>query len=170
MSSQVKGVVIGLVDDLDDPEDLGRIRVRYPWLEGNPISNWARVVTLFASAETGVHFRPEIGDEAVLGFDRNSIDHPFILGFVWSGENRPPELDSDAQRLVTTISGHRMVFDDNEDDPALTIEDASGNKITMNKEGVVVESAKDITLKGQNITVDAKQQLTLKGNPVHINP
>ncbi|MFC4260980.1 phage baseplate assembly protein V [Marinobacter lacisalsi] len=170
MNSQVKGVVIGLVENLDDPEELGRIQVRYPWLEGEPMSNWARVVTLFASAGTGMHFRPEIGDEAVLAFDRDDINHPFILGFVWSGENTPPELDSNAQRLVTTIAGHRMIFDDDDSDPSLIIEDAGGSRVTLNGDGIMIESSADLTVKGQNISVEAGQQLTLKGNPVHINP
>lgn len=36
------GVVIGLVDDLDDPDGLARIRVTYPHLADEP-SNWARL-------------------------------------------------------------------------------------------------------------------------------
>ena len=37
------GVVIGIVTDLRDPEDLGRIKVKFPWLSDDYGSDWARV-------------------------------------------------------------------------------------------------------------------------------
>lgn len=169
MANRIQGVVIGIVEDLNDPEGLGRVRVRLPWLGGEPLSHWARVATPFASAETGFHFRPQVGDEALLAFEHGNTDYPYVLGYLWSGENTPPALDSDAQRLVTTIAGHRLVFDDG-DQPSLTIEDGNGNKLVMNAEGIQIESAKDVLIKGANINIEADQQLTLKGNPVHINP
>ena len=52
----------------------------------------------------------------------------------------------------------------------MTIEDAAGNKLVLNADGVTIESAGDVVVKGRNVTIEASAQLTAKGNPIHLNP
>lgn len=186
-AQSMKGVVIGLVSDLEDPEGLGRIRVTFPWMsDSDNTSNWARVAAPLAGPELGFYFQPEIGDEALLAFEMDDVRRPYILGYLWNGDNAPPQEDP-VLRTIKTVSGHSLIFDDTEGSEAVTVEDASGNKITMNSDGVAIEDANgntmtmnsdgitmessgDITLKGTNINVEASAQLTGKGNPIHFNP
>ena len=170
MSERMKGLVIGLVKDLEDPDGLGRIRLDFPWLSDNAVSNWARVAVPLAGAELGHFFQPEVGDEALVGFEMGDVNRPYILGYLWNGDNAPPSDDPNV-RLIQTISGHKLIFDDTSGSETITIEDASGNnKIVMDADGITIESAKDVTIKGQNVNIEASAQLTAKGNPIHLNP
>ncbi len=169
MTQRMQGVVIGLVIDRDDPEGLGRIRVRFPWLSDDNSSNWARVATPLAGAELGVFFQPEIDDEALVVFEQGDVRRPYIVGYLWNGDNQPPSSDP-AQRTIRTVSGHSLVFDDTSGSEQVTIEDKSGNRIVMSADGITIESAADITIKGMNVTVEAQGQLTARGNPIHLNP
>lgn len=170
MSERMKGLVIGLVIDLEDPDGLGRIRVEFPWLSDDAVSNWARVATPLAGPELGHFFQPEPGDEALVGFEMGDVNRPYILGYLWNGDNAPPGNDPNV-RLIQTVSGHKLIFDDTSGSETITIEDASGNnKIVMDADGITIESAKDVTIKGQNVNIEASAQLTAKGNPIHLNP
>ncbi len=167
MTERMKGVVIGLVTDLQDPEGLGRIRVEFPWLSDQNTSNWARVARTLAGPSLGAFFQPEVGDEALVAFEMDDVRRPYILGYLWNGDNAPPS-DDPQVRMIQTVSGHKLIFDDGE--KQITLEDANGNVVKMTSDGITIESAGDITIKGNNITIEATAQLTAKGNPIHLNP
>jgi uncharacterized protein involved in type VI secretion and phage assembly len=170
MTERMKGLVIGLVKDREDPEGLGRIRVEFPWLSDGAVSNWARVAAPLAGPELGHFFQPEAGDEALVGFEMGDVNRPYILGYLWNGDNAPPSDDPNV-RMIQTVSGHKLTFDDTSGSETITIEDASGNnKIVMDSDGITIESAKDVTIKGQNVNIEASAQLTAKGSPIHLNP
>nr|WP_256489293.1 phage baseplate assembly protein V [Pleionea sp. CnH1-48] len=158
-----------MVKDLEDPEKLGRIKVKYTLLDGEPTSNWARIATPMASSTAGMFFQPEIDDEALVVFESGNMSRPYIIGFLWNGTNKPPE-ETMEKRTLKTISGHTMVFDDTEGEENITIIDKNENTIVMNKDGIEVSTDKTMTLKGKEVTVEATDQLTLKGNPIHMNP
>lgn len=169
MTQRMRGVVIGLVTDVDDPEGLGRIRVSFPWMSDSNESDWARVATLLAGSELGAFFQPEIGDEALVAFEMDDLRRPYILGYLWSGENKPPETDPNI-RMLQTVSGHKLIFDDTGGSEQITLEDAGGSKITMNADGITIESSGDITIKGTNVTIEASAKLAATGSPIHLNP
>ena len=169
MTQRMKGVVIGLVTDLSDPDGLGRIRVEFPWLSDDNSSNWARVATALAGPKLGMFFQPEIGDEALVAFEMDDVNRPYIIGYLWNGSSKPP-IDEPQQRMIQTVSGHKLIFDDTSGSEQITIEDKSGNTIVMSADGITIESAADVTIKGINVTIEASAQLTAKGNPIHLNP
>ncbi len=168
MTERMKGVVVGLVTDLNDPDGLGRIRVSFPWLSDDNTSNWARVATPLAGPELGLFFQPEVGDEALVAFEMDDVRRPYILGYLWNGDNAPPT-DDPQLRLIQTVSGHKVTLDDGNEE--IVIEDASGkNKITLNSDGITLESQGDVKIKGVNVEIEAQATLTAKGNPIHLNP
>jgi uncharacterized protein involved in type VI secretion and phage assembly len=169
MPGRIGGVVIGLVTALDDPEGLGRIRVSYPWLGDDNTSNWARVSAPLAGPQLGFYFQPEIGDEALVAFELDDPRRPYILGYLWGGNSQPPT-DDGQQRMIQTVAGHKLIFDDTAGSAAIRIEDANGNKITLDASGITIESAGDVTIKGQNVNIEASARLTARGNPIHLNP
>jgi uncharacterized protein involved in type VI secretion and phage assembly len=75
------------VEDTRDPDKLGRIKVRFPTLPGEP-SSWA-LVSLPIGARPGVFALPAAGDEVVVGFEHGDIQRPIVIGFLWNGD-RPP--------------------------------------------------------------------------------
>jgi uncharacterized protein involved in type VI secretion and phage assembly len=121
--------------------------------------------------ERGVMFRPEAGDEVVLGFLNDDPRQPIILGSVHGSVNAPPypvtdvnekkgflsreqiklEFDDDAMTvLIETPGGNKLFM---EDETGITIECKNGNKLVMDDAGVTIESAKDVTVDGKNITI-----------------
>ncbi|TML32060.1 MAG: hypothetical protein E6G35_02970 [Actinobacteria bacterium] len=63
------GLIVGLVTNNDDPEHLGRVKVRFPTLSDSDESTWARVATLGAGPSRGMQWLPEVGDEVLVGFE-----------------------------------------------------------------------------------------------------
>lgn len=186
------GLVIGLVIDLDDPENIGRVKVKYPTLEDKE-SDWARLVAPMAGKKRGTFFRPEVGDEVVVGYERGDPRCAYILGNLWSTEDPPPPDDGNKTqnnwRFMKSRSGHIFKFDDTSGGEKIEIVDKDGKrKIVIDSQGgkiqilcdsgqIEVQASGDVTVKGDNIKVNAQTNLeltaqntvTIKGNTVQIN-
>jgi uncharacterized protein involved in type VI secretion and phage assembly len=128
----INGVVVGIVLSVKDPEDIGRVQVMFPWLSEDNQSYWARVATLMAGNARGSWFMPEIGDEVLVAFDHGDIDHPFIVGFLWNGQDKPPNDGIDTQvRRLRTVSGHVVEFDDRPGKEQILIKTKAGHLVEM---------------------------------------
>lgn len=158
---RIGGVVVALVTDVEDPDGLGRVKVRFPWLADEPHSTWCRVATPLAGAEHGMYFAPELDSEALVVFEHGDFNAPYIVGFLWSGETPLPEAELQ-QRTLRSVSGNVIVLDDRSGDEGITITDKHGNSIVMNKDG--------IEIKGKSITITAEGELQAVGDPIHLNP
>jgi uncharacterized protein involved in type VI secretion and phage assembly len=130
--SRIPGVVIGIVRDREDPEGEGRIQVEFPWLEEDQRSAWAPIAAFMAGGDRGAWFMPEIGDEVLVAFEHGDFDHPFVVGFLWNGVDRPPSSDIDADvRRLRTVSGHRVEFDDRVGRERILIHTSGGHEIEL---------------------------------------
>src|SRR5262245_66415166 len=83
----VFGAVIGVVSNVADPDSLGRVKVKYPWLKDDSESPWARVVSFMAGPSRGGVFRPDTGDEALVLFDPGGMRCPSVGGALRTGED-----------------------------------------------------------------------------------
>jgi uncharacterized protein involved in type VI secretion and phage assembly len=141
----VFGAVIGIVSNVADPDGLGRVKVRYPWLKDDSESPWARVVSFMAGAGRGAVFRPDVDDEVLVVFDHGDMRFPYVLGAVWNGKDAMPrERGSDqdnAIRMIKSRSGHQILLDDTAGAEKVTVTDKSGNSIEMSSTGVVVKAS-----------------------------
>jgi uncharacterized protein involved in type VI secretion and phage assembly len=128
------GIVIGLVSDLEDEENLGRVKVTYPHLEDQE-SYWARLATPMAGAGRGTFFRPEKGDEVLVGFEHGDPRRPYILGSLWSQVDQPPEgLGPNAEnnvRLIHSRSGHKIKLDDTQGKEKIEILSKGGHQVRL---------------------------------------
>ena len=115
------GVVTGRVVNLLDPLAQARVQVQFPWLDGTDLSAWARVAVPTAGPFHGMYFMPNIGDEVLVAFEHGDINHPYIIGALWSLK-APPPLPSPLLQIRTerTLSGNQIVFTDGP--PSLTIQ------------------------------------------------
>ncbi|MEH2278813.1 MAG: VgrG-related protein [Nostoc sp.] len=114
-------LLIGIVDDNRDPENLGRVTVKFPTLTQEHKSNWARVVAVGAGRNRGFDCLPEINDEVLVGFEHGDIHRPFVIGGLWNGKDAPPEDVDDSVteygvrlRTFKTRVGHILQFIDGE--------------------------------------------------------
>jgi uncharacterized protein involved in type VI secretion and phage assembly len=67
------GAAVGVADKTDDPESLGRVRVRIRIIAD--FVCWARVVRPAAQAD---FLAPAVGDEVLIAFEGGSHNHPFV--------------------------------------------------------------------------------------------
>jgi uncharacterized protein involved in type VI secretion and phage assembly len=106
----------------------------------------ARLATLMAGDKRGTFFRPEKGDEVVVGFINGNINTPVILGALWSDKDHPPEgadtEKSNNTRMIVSRLKHKIVFDDSSNGK-ITIKSAGGISIELDD----TSSAPKLTLK-----------------------
>ena len=130
----MRGVAVGIVTDNKDPEGMGRVKLSYPWREADDESYWARITAPMAGKERGTYFLPEEGDEVLVAFEDGDIHHPYVLGALWNGEEKPPEDNADGNndvRKIRSRSGHEIVFDDSEAESRVEITTSAGHRIVL---------------------------------------
>ena len=141
------GVHVAIVRDNGDPEGLGRVRLEYPWRESSAPSGWARIAVPMAGPDRGTYFLPEPGDEVLVAFAGADLDHPYVVGALWNGEDGPPVQNRDGdndRRGITSRNGHRLTFDDAGDGGRVVVETAAGSRIVLDDGGgetITVEDA-----------------------------
>lgn len=164
-SSRLFGVVIGIVTNNSDPEGMGRVKVRFPWLNDGNESFWARLAAPMAGNGRGVCFLPELEDEVLVIFDRGDVGVPYVIGALWNGKDRPPVANADGKnnlRVIQSRSGHVIKLNDEDGKETVEIIDASGrNSVVIDTANdiITVTSGKDIVLAAPDgaIKLKAKQ-------------
>jgi uncharacterized protein involved in type VI secretion and phage assembly len=82
-------LAIGIVTDNKDPDNLGRVKVRYPLLNDEVESGWARIAWGAAGKERGTVSLPHVNDEVAVGFEHGDVRRPVILGALFNGVDTP---------------------------------------------------------------------------------
>jgi phage protein D len=161
------GLVIGVVTNNKDPDEMGRVKVKFPWLSDLDESAWARVVAPTAGGNRGFFYLPEIDDEVLVGFDHGDIHRPFILGSLWNGLDATPlkagaAVGADGKvnkRVLKSRSGHTITLDDTDGGEEITIVDKTGsNKIVFHSP----DNSLQITVQG-DLTIESQGKITMKG-------
>ena len=188
----ISGLQIGIVTQLqDDPDGEHRILVRMPVLDAEAEGTWARIASLDAGDGRGAFFRPEIGDEVVLGFLNDDPRQPIVLGMLNSSAKPAPltEADDNHEKGFFSRDELKLVFNDellsirletpggnsielSEDAGSIAIADQNDNTVELTSDGITLTSAGDIsitaqgdiTLEGSNVDVTAQSNLTAAGS------
>lgn len=77
-------------------DDLGRVRVRFPWdqrtdaRDRTPTSTWIRVSQYWAGQGYGALYTPRVGHEVLVAFLQGDPDRPVIVGRVYNVQSPPP--------------------------------------------------------------------------------
>jgi uncharacterized protein involved in type VI secretion and phage assembly len=196
--SPLTGVVSAIVTNTKDPDQLGRVKVKFPVLSDTYESWWARVVQVGAGAKRGSVWLPEVGDEVLVAFSQDSMQQPYVLGGVFNGQDKPDEDWGDhvdgtdgkiKRRALVSRTGMVVEFLEGPDGEQLNVSTNGGKQrvslvqksqaaIQIVSEGPVEVTAKqDVTVKtdsgnvsmsGMKITLDAKSDLELKGVNVKV--
>lgn len=115
---RIPGLAIGVVTDVREPDggQNGAVRLKFPWLDDTYVSDWVRTVQWGGKGGGGV-VSPEVNDEVLVGFEQGLLDHPYVLGGLYNGDDRPsphdvPLVDRTSgkvnRRSVVSRSGHRV--------------------------------------------------------------
>jgi len=186
-AGRFSGVAMAIVTNNKDPDGLGRVKVKLPWLGDEVESDWARVVTPMAGKERGLYCLPEVDDEVLVAYEHGRPDSLYVLGGLWNGKDKPPESNADGKndvRALKSRSGHVIRLTDKSGAEMIEIVDKSGknsivistkdNTITIaadaditvkSTNGKLALSGKDVEVKAQGaVKIEAAQNLDLKAN------
>lgn len=186
------GIVIGQVSDAADPEHAGRVRLTFPWLSADYVSDWARTVQAGAGKDRGLQVLPEVGDEVLVAFEQGDVNRPTVLGGLFNGVDTMPTGPVDVvdggngqinRRSFVSRQGHRLDLLDSGgkegvqvvtgDDKLKLVMDGKATTITVHADGkVLIEGTQGITidssssameLKGSKISLTATQGVSVDG-------
>jgi uncharacterized protein involved in type VI secretion and phage assembly len=153
------GAVRAVVTNINDPDKLGRVKVKYPWMAENIESDWARVAW-----GGGLSLIPEVNDEVLVVFEHGDVHQPYVIAALWH-KNTPPfhkdqlvKSGKVQQRVFHSRLGHEIVLDDSDDKPSILIVDKT------KKNQIFIDSAKnEMSIKvGGNLTIEAEGNITIK--------
>jgi phage protein D/phage baseplate assembly protein gpV len=165
----MNGVVTALVTGIDDPDQLGRVKLKFPWLSDTYESDWVRVVQFGAGNGRGAVFLPEVDDEVLVAFEHGEARRPYVIGGLYNGVDQPTLrdriVDGDGaveRRGFVSRKGHRLVFVDANTDAKVEI-DACGD--------IVIEADGKLELRARSgITLDAGQgNVDVSGTTIRLN-
>jgi len=100
-----------------DPDNLNRVKVRLPWLNGGDVdqTHWAQLLTPMEGSKFGWYTLPDIDDVVIVMFIAGDTSQPVIVGGVWSKPDFSPEPNENGKndfRGYRSRSGHRLILDD----------------------------------------------------------
>ena len=173
-SAHVYGVVVGIVTQNDDKDKLGRVKVKFPWLADAVESDWARVTQLGAGPNAGAVFIPEVNDEVLVAFEHGDPRHPYVIGGLYNGKDKPNLGDGlfDQGKVkrngFVSRKGHKFVFFEgpSKSGIALITSDAK-NKVSLNETNseVRIECQGKVSIKSQgDMNLETSGNLTLKAD------
>lgn len=161
ISGQMPGLVEAIVVDNVDPDELGRVKLKFPLLPEMPESFWARLVMPMAGRERGWMTIPEKDDEVLVAFVHGDINHAVVLGSLFNGVDTPPYANEDGEnnlRVFQSRSGHRLTFDDTCGDERIEL-------ILHNEEIRLIWDAKEKVMSvycGKDIIIETKETMSIK--------
>lgn len=183
-SGYAKGVAVAIVTQNKDEDGLCRVKVRYPWHDKPRESFWARLAVTMAGGERGTVFIPEVGDEVLVGFEREDLRFPYVLGALWNGKDKPPLNNGDGKndkRIIKSRKKHYLLFDDGAKgvvelahengavvrftDTEIELKDSQGNQLKIEKSGAItLQASTSLKIKAATISIEATGTLDLKAN------
>ena len=174
------GVYPANVQDINDPDQQGRVRVRLPWSPDNGDGGyeiWARLTVLMAGNSRGTWFIPDVGDEVLVMFEGGDPRRPYIVGALWNGQDAPPEsMDGAGENNIKSIrsrNGVKVTLDDSNGQEQMVLETPGGQRITL-KDGpgaveIVDSNGNSVKLETSGITVNASAQVTINATQVAVS-
>jgi len=147
----------GIVVDNADPEQMGRLRVKVPSVLGDEVvTGWSTPCVPYGGGmNLGMFFIPEVGDGVWIEFEEGDLEFPIWVGTYWSkpgGDSEAPKpndtdgaeqsivQDPPTRKIIKTLKGHSIQFEDNDGEEMVTIIEAENeNVITMDQNGITIK-------------------------------
>ncbi|MCF8111190.1 MAG: phage baseplate assembly protein V [Desulfobacteraceae bacterium] len=146
----------GIVTDINDPENLGRIKALLPAFE-NQESHWINVVIPAAGKNKGAVMLPDTGDQVLILFLNNDPARGVVVGGIFGSSQQPTDWGIEGGRVMrfclVTPGGQKFTLDD--EAQGVKIENSKGSFLEINPDKVTLSCKTDLSIKapGKNITI-----------------
>ncbi len=173
------GAYLAEVVDLNDPDNLARVKVHLPSVFGvadHDAEIWARVACPFAGNNRGTFFIPDVGDEVLVVFVNGDPRTPIVVGGLWNGSSTSPETISggrNQKKVIRSKNGVKVTLDDQDGQESFVAETPGGQTITL-KDGpgsveIVDSNGNSVKLESAGITVTASAKVTVNASQVAVS-
>lgn len=170
MSGPQSAVVI----DRNDPDDMDRIKIRFPW-NAEYQTCWIPVMQAW-----GASFVPNLNTEVVVGFYNGDVDRPLIMGGVFNGDNKSPYKNKHKHGIVS-LSDNELAVDDTPGSEKVCVRSEKDLEVDVKNDQLVnvlknfirkITGDIDFSVKNKTetitgnlvTTVDGNQKETIKGD------
>lgn len=162
--SRFYGKYRGVVSDVNDPEKIGRIRVKVPEVLDDVESPWALPCAPYSGNGVGAYTVPSVGAGVWIEFEAGDPARPIWTG-CWWGKNQLPKNEQGIEakpaiKIIRTEKGMMVAMDD--DNQIISVSDKNGNNILK----IEVTSGK-ITVEGSTKAIVEAPQIELVENATH---
>ncbi|MEU0804888.1 VgrG-related protein [Streptomyces sp. NPDC005970] len=157
---RMPSVANAIVTNVKDPLEQGRVKLEFPWLDATYESDWTRTVQS-GGVDGGSILPLDVKDEVLVAFDRGALDHPYVIGGLYSGKDKPEPGDVP---LYDPLKGKATRH---------TVADRENNRLDLlsqrlGRRGVRLRTGDDrLTINldrtKTEITVDSKGSVVIKG-------
>lgn len=163
-------LVLGVVTNNRDPEELGRVRVRYPALGQQAEGAWARVVTPSAGEGRGLLMLPVVGEEVLVGFEHDDTTRPYVIGSVFNGKDTPGSDLLQGSDGSFALHSETAVYTESDGDYTIR----SGGQLTIEAGGeATLDASGPLEIDGsQTVSISGAATLELKcgGSSIKVTP
>src|SRR6266542_1451174 len=128
----------GIVTDNNDPNGLGRVRVKVQDVLGDQESGWALPALPYAGDNVGLYLIPPVDAFVWVEFEHGDPDYPIWTGCFW-GQNDTVPGDGPDKKVLKTDTG-TVTIDDTDGESSITIETTDGLKIVMDSNGIEISN------------------------------
>jgi phage protein D len=189
------GVAVGQVTNINDPNNAGRVKVRYPGASAADETGWARVVAIGGGKNRGSVFIPEVNDEVLVAFEGGDPRQPVVIGGLYGAQSTIPTTTiaegTVQSRAMTSRLGHVVSLLDGtapasqaielmlaggehkvhlgKDNLAITVPQGLPISITAGQSSIKFGQDGAITIAAPSITLQATQQVQLSGAQISVS-
>lgn len=164
---------VGWITDNRDPKNLGRVRIRFPWMENNAtMTPWVKVITPYVQANSGIYFIPAIGSRVLVGFEGGNVEKPCCLGNLFDDDYPPDSAwsgdfnNKDAKiHAIRTESGQTIEFHDESGSEKIRIYDTNNkNEITLDTANgeIKIKATEKLTIEAKEIEIKAQMGMKIE--------
>lgn len=164
-----------------DEAGLGRVQVRFRWMNGTEKSSMLRIVTAYAGEGKGIFFLPEVGEEVLVAFAGGDATLPYVIGTVRHGKAKIGYgNEANDIKAIHTRSGAMIIMNDK--DGSISLEDKNKGIVKFDGEGnikivaieklelvcgegrMVLNKDGTVAINGRTMKINATEELRLGSN------
>jgi uncharacterized protein involved in type VI secretion and phage assembly len=170
------GVYPALVTDIEDPDHLGRVELRFPTLGATgdrDVRAWATLCTPYADKDQGLAILPEVDSQVVVAFEAGDFRRPYVVGSAWNGQSALPHQPkaSNNIRMLRSREDSRLEFDDTAGAAKVSLTTSNGHRVVMDvgSAEVTIKHSNGCTIKLSATDIDITANATVNVTAPSLN-